>query len=196
MKLPPGECADLPVRWNCQNLVSQCNVQFSYKDVAGPMSLFCPLSCGRCPKSAPGPEPAPEPLMVPTPTPAAVTVFTFFGVGAVGTLVLSIVAFSIVMGAVCVVKYQVPLVRWAYRYESQQQPVELNLEMVPSQLNFLTSNRQSDQDPAAQSTGSNLWCVSGRQWPPLPCMHGLESWPPAGCETSTLIPSAAQGGKI
>ena len=134
--------------------------------------------------------------MVPTPTPAAVTVFTFFGVGAVGTLVLSIVAFSIVMGAVCVVKYQVPLVRWAYRYESQQQPVELNLEMVPSQLNFLTSNRQSDQDPAAQSTGSNLWCVSGRQWPPLPCMHGLESWPPAGCETSTLIPSAAQGGKI
>ena len=36
MKLPSGECADLPVRWNCQNLVSQCNVQFSYRGVVGP----------------------------------------------------------------------------------------------------------------------------------------------------------------
>ena len=135
--------------------------------------------------------------MVPTPTPAAVTKFNFFGMGAVGTLVLSIIAFLVVMGAVCVAKYQVPLVRWAYRYESQQQPVELNLEMVPSQLkmelNMLTSNRKSDQAPAAQSTGSNLWCVAGRHWPPLPCMHGLESWPPAGCETSTLTQSAGRG---
>ena len=112
-------------------MADRCDRPSLFRGVVGPMSMFCPQSCGQCDLNvlpSPGPAPPPLPpigeslghLVVQRTDSGPASDRKLFGIfGGAGKAVLAVVCATLAVAILCAYKYQVKLARccWKYEYE-------------------------------------------------------------------------------